>query len=121
LTFSSDIVPSLYTVMGYLPTVPGDFMGRSAFGPPDADSRWRRRDQFLVASSYGAVYGLLRRNGTFLYAVDAVEGRDNAFDLADDGVGRRVDLTPALTTESRMRIRDQIHEFARQNNLRQRN
>jgi len=121
LTFSSDIVPSLYTVMGYLPTVPGDFMGRSAFGPPDADSRWRRRDQFLVASSYGAVYGLLRRNGTFLYAVDAVEGRDNAFDLADDGVGRRVDLTPALTTESRMRIRDQINEFARQNNLRQRN
>ena len=121
LTFSSDIVPSLYTLMGYSPTVPGDFMGRSAFGAPDADSRWRRRDQFLVASSYGAVYGMLRRNGTLLYAVDAVEGRDNAFELADDGVGKRVEVTPALTAESRTRIRDQINEFARQNSLRQRN
>ena len=120
LTFSSDLVPSLYTLMGYSPTVPGDFMGRSAFGPPDADSRWRRRDQFLVASSYGAVYGMLRRNGTLLYAVDAVEGRDNAFELVDDGVGKRVEITPALTTESRARIRDQINEFARQNRLRQR-
>jgi len=121
LTFSSDLVPSLYSLMGYSPVVPGDFMGRPAFGPPDADSRWRRRGNFLVASSYGAVYGMLHRNGTLLYGVDAVDGRDNAFDLTDDGVGKRIEITPALTSENRALIRDQINEFARQNRLRPRN
>jgi arylsulfatase A-like enzyme len=115
VTFSSDLVPSLYALMGYAMSAPADFMGRSAFGPPDADFRWRRREPFLVASSYGAVYGLLRQNGTSLYAVDAVEGRDNAFDLADDGVGKRIEITPALTTDARDLIRAQLAEFSRQN------
>ncbi len=120
LTFSSDIAPSLYALLGYVPDVPGDFMGRSVFGPPEAETTWRRRDNFLVASSYGAVYGMLHRNGTSLYGVDAVEGRDNAFDLADDGVGKRIEITPALTTENRALIRDRLLEFARQNSYRPR-
>jgi hypothetical protein len=120
LTFSSDIVPSLYALLGYAPGALGDFMGRPAFGPPDADSGWRRRHPFLVASSYGAVYGMLHWNGTRLYVVDAVDGSDNAFDLADNGVGKRIEITPDMTTENRALIREHLNEFARQNRYRPR-
>jgi len=120
VTFSSDLPSSLYALLGYTPKALGDFMGRPAFGPPDADSAWRRRDAFLVASSYGAVYGMLRQNGTRLYAVDAVDGRDNAYDLSDDGVGRRVDVTRAMTADNRQLIREALIELARQNGYRPR-
>jgi hypothetical protein len=55
---------------------------------------------------------MLRRNGTLLYAVDAVEGRDNAFELVDDGVGKRVEIhagadhrEPSAHSRSDQRVR----------------
>jgi hypothetical protein len=120
LTFSSDIVPSLYALLGYEPGVPGPLAGRTAFGRSADDSAWRRRDEFLLASSYGAVYAVLRRNGTRMYVVDAVDGSDSAFDLSGDGVGRRLPVTETLSTESRAHIRQHLAVLARENRYRPR-
>src|SRR3569832_2014119 len=57
LVFSTDIAPSLYTLLGYQPADLGSLFGRSFFTGRDADSSWRRRVSALIASSYGAVYG----------------------------------------------------------------
>jgi hypothetical protein len=120
LTFSSDIVPSLYTLLGYDPQPSGPWSGQPAFGPSGDDSRWRRRDEFLLASSYGAVYAMLRRNGTRRYVVDAVDGSDNAFDLSGDGKARRMEITETMSRDNRARIREQLTGLASQNRYRPR-
>ncbi len=117
LTFSSDITPSLYALLGYDPPDRGPIFGRAAFVAPDADTSWRRRGTFLLASSYGPAYAMLRHNGRRLYVVDAVDGRDNAFDVSDAAVGERIDITDAMTSENRILIRQHLAELARQNHL----
>src|SRR5213079_2380133 len=63
VTFSTDLTPSLYALLGHEPRDRGTLFGRPLFVPPDADLSWRRREQFLLASSYGAVYARMRQNG----------------------------------------------------------
>jgi sulfatase-like protein len=118
VTFTSDITPSLYALLGYEPRDLGPLIGRSAFVVPEADSAWRRHEAFLVASSYGAAYGMLRHNGRRMYVVDAVDGRDSAFDIDDDAIGARTDVTRALTETNRLLIRQQLMLLAQQNHYR---
>jgi len=108
LTFSTDIVPSLYALLGYEPADLGSFFGRPLFVPPDADVSWRRRGRFLQGSSYGTAYATLRQNGRRLFVVDAVDGRDHAFDIGTTFVGERMEMTPAMTAENRELIRQQL-------------
>jgi hypothetical protein len=72
----------------------------------------RRHDAFLVASSYGAVYGLLRENGGRLYIADAVDGRDYLFDLSHAGDDVRIGITDAERLASRALIREQVADLA---------
>jgi hypothetical protein len=85
------------------------------FGAADASSAWRRRADFLLVSSYGTVYATLRHNGRRLYVVDAVDGRDNAFDVSNDAVGERIEVTEAMTAEHRRLIEEELAELAREN------
>ena len=112
LTFSADIVPSLYALLGYDPIDRGRLYGRPLFTPPDGDSSWRWRGQFLVASSYGAVYGIVRQNGRRLDVIDAVGGRDAAYDLSNGLLGRQVEETRAMSDESRREVARQLDELA---------
>jgi arylsulfatase A-like enzyme len=107
VTFSADIAPSLYRLLGYEPADRGPLYGAPLFSGGD-ELRNRRRDPFLLSSSYGAVYGMLRHNGRELYIADAIGGRDYAFDLADEGHAARVDITPAMRSLNRTLIRQQI-------------
>jgi sulfatase-like protein len=112
LAFSADIVPSLYALLGYDPIDRGRLYGRPLFTPPDGDSSWRWRGQFLVASSYGAVYGIVRQNGRRLDVIDAVGGRDAAYDLSSGLLGRQVEETRAMSDESRREVARQLGELA---------
>src|SRR5687768_18074237 len=47
--------------------------------PPDREPRPRRRESFLIRSSYGSTFALLRRNGKFLYISDLVNWREYAY------------------------------------------
>ena len=68
-------------LLGYQPQDLGPLFGRSFFTPSDGDSYRRRREETLLASSYGAVYGVLSQNGRRLYVVDTVDATEYALDL----------------------------------------
>jgi sulfatase-like protein len=110
VVFSTDISPSLYAALGYEPKDLGPLFGRSFFAPRDDASSLRRRDPFLVASSYGAVYGTLRQNGRRLYAVDSVDGTEYLFDMT--GPPSRVPVTAATAASNRRVIEQQLNALA---------
>lgn len=113
VTFLTDLTPTLYSLLGYQPAAFGPLYGEPLVGrTPDESSR--RRDPFLLAASYGAVYGVLRHNGRSLYIADAVEGRDYAYDLSDGGLGRRVEITEGMRALSWGLIRQDVAKIATQ-------
>lgn len=72
---------------------------------------WRRHEPALVASSYGAVYGVLRDNGQSLYIADGVNVRDYAYDL--HGLKPlRTGVTPEARRENRAFIREHVGALA---------
>lgn len=110
-SYSTDITPSLYALLGYSLRPTAWPLGRSLFVPPGTDVSWRRREPALVASSYGAVYGVLRDNGQSLYIADGVNGRDYAYDL--HGLKPlRTGVTPEARRENRAFIREHVGALA---------
>jgi hypothetical protein len=118
LSFSTDITPTLYALLGEPPSTEGPrgvrslLMGSPLLADPSTDLSWRRRESYLVASSYGPVFGLLGHNGRRLYLADAVEAREYAYELGPDGTDVRVAITDAEREASRKAIRQQIGEIA---------
>ena len=108
LAFSADITPSLFALLGHGPIKRNPVFGRSLFSlsgdPNDAAS-----DASLVASSYGAVYGLLTNGGRHLYIADATEYRDYAFDLGSSPRARPFDR--AEQAAARQEIQRKILEI----------
>jgi hypothetical protein len=118
VSFSTDITPTLYALLGESPSVTATrgirdlLVGSPLMFDPSADLSWRRRESYLVASSYGPVFGLLGRNGGRLYLADGVESREYAYDLKPDGTDVRVGITDAERDAGRRAIRQQIGELA---------
>ncbi|HKX26211.1 MAG TPA: sulfatase-like hydrolase/transferase [Blastocatellia bacterium] len=110
LAFSTDITPSLYYLLGHKP-VRHDLFGRPLFTRTEQEQREYIQETYLVASSYGAVYGLLRNNGRYLYISDAVGYNDYFFDLANDPQGRRNLVTPTIKMEHEQLIRERIRSI----------
>lgn len=108
--FLTDIAPSLYVLLGYQPRDLGPLFGRSFFGPRDGDSSWRRREASLIASSYGAVYGLVSQNGRRVYVVDTVDATEYALDLTR--APRRLAVTPLMMFFNRRLIADRLSAIA---------
>jgi hypothetical protein len=111
VAFSTDITPTLYTLLGYSPVSLGWAYGAPLFVPPGTDQSWRARATFLLASSYGPVYGLLRDNGKALYIADGVNRRDYAYDMT--GVRpARIGVTGELRSASWAFIRARLKDLA---------
>jgi len=118
VAFSTDITPTLYALLGHEPADLGPLFGRPLFGRIDGAARPARPGPFLLASSYGAVYGILRDNGRLLYTADAEDARDFAFDLAADGpAGVQLALTADMTAVNRQLIREQLSALAALNHF----
>jgi sulfatase-like protein len=115
VTFTTDLAPTLYALAGNEPQDLGHLFGRPLFVDRAADLPARRRDSFLLASSYGAVYGMLRHDGRKLYATDAIDGRDDAYDMSDAREARRVAITEAMLSLNRRLIAEQLDELAAMN------
>lgn len=113
VSFSSDISPTLYALLGYEPADLGPLYGAPLFVRRGAP-RDRSRDRFLLASSYGAVYGLLTDDGRSLYIADAINGRDYRYDLSAGGAGVRMPLTDQMRASHRQLIREQVETIAAQ-------
>ena len=91
----TDLTPSLYYLLGHRPLARDPILGRPIFTETAREQEALRQDHFLLASSYGAVYGILGGDGRSLYVSDAVNLRDYYFDLGRDPLGTRNGITPA--------------------------
>ncbi len=111
VSFVTDVTPTLYALLGYEPQSPGWAYGASLLVPPGTDQSWRRRQSFLVASSYGPVYGLVEQNGEALYIADGVNRRDSAYVLSSLRPVR-VGVTDARRASSRELIRQRVAGLA---------
>ena len=94
--FLTDITPTLYYLLGHRPLLSDPVLGRPLFTATQAERDRARRDHVLIASSYGAVWGILSGDGNDLYIADGVNFTDHCFDLAADPKGARVPVTPGL-------------------------
>jgi hypothetical protein len=82
LAFSTDITPSLYYLTGHKPTNHSELLGRPLFTDQSSEAAAWRRESYLLASSYAAVYGILSGDGKQLTVADAVNYKDYFLDLS---------------------------------------
>jgi hypothetical protein len=96
VTLLPDLAPTLLALAGQaVPELPPP-AGAALFVPPDRMPRPQRRESFLIMSSYGSTFALLRRNGKFLYISDLVNWREYAYSLFDEPLGQRVPISDSL-------------------------
>ncbi|MFO0983153.1 MAG: sulfatase-like hydrolase/transferase [Planctomycetota bacterium] len=111
LAFSTDLTPSLYYLLGHPPTLDAPMYGRPLFTRTHGERTAREQPAYLLASSYGPVYGILRDHGRALYIVDAVNYKDYDYDLADPRHDRRRDVSAELRAEQVSLIRKRVGEI----------
>jgi glucan phosphoethanolaminetransferase (alkaline phosphatase superfamily) len=112
VALSTDVTPTLYALAGQAPRHLGVLYGSPLFTPIDQPVPARRRESFLLASSYGPVYAMLRHNGRSLYIANAIEGRDVAYQMRADGRMDRLTLTDVMRTVNRSIMREHIGQIA---------
>jgi len=112
VSFATDVTPTFYALLGQSPTRPRMAAGSPLFADQQHRLDNRISESFLVASSYGAVYGLVQQNGRRLYIADAIEGRDYLFDLGVSGADTRIGLTDAERQSSRELLQNQVADLA---------
>jgi hypothetical protein len=110
VAFSTDITPSLYYLLGHKPIIHNEIYGRPLFTSTPEEQAAYLQESYLLVSSYGPTYGVLRDNGRTLFIADAVNNQDYLYDLTNDYEGKRIRPTATTRTENRMLIRD--HLFA---------
>lgn len=85
IAFTTDVTPTIHYVLGYRPIVDDDLLGRPLFTEELSEQKPYIRGDYLVASSYGPVWGLVGENGRKLYVSDAISARDTVFEIPADG------------------------------------
>lgn len=108
VAFLWDLTPTLAALLGQPVPDLGPLFGAPLFVPASEEPRPRRRESFLVMSSYGSTYGLLSRNGRFLYISDLLNWREYAFTLFHGPDGREVPVSGAVRAVNQDRIRRQL-------------
>lgn len=111
--FLTDITPSLYYLLGHKPVEQNEIFGRPLFTITPDEMQRDPRSSYVVASSYGPVYGLLENDGHSLYVADAVEYTDHLYQWQDDGAPGSGVLTPEIRTNRQQKIRDAVNAINR--------
>jgi arylsulfatase A-like enzyme len=112
VSFSTDITPTLYYLTGHKPAMADENFGRSLFAERAEELAARRPEDYLVASSYAAVYGLLGGDGKRLSVADAVNYKDYAADTASYTAGTEP-LNGGGRTAVEKRIKQRILDLSR--------
>jgi hypothetical protein len=113
VAFSTDITPSLYYLLGHRPITDQSVYGRPLFTQSLKEQRAYRRESYLVASSYGPVYGIIGNNGGSLFIADGVNEKDYYFNLTEDPQGTRNQVTPEIRLKGQRLVREKIEEINR--------
>lgn len=106
VAFSTDIAPSIYRLMGYMPATLGAGFGQSLYGP-----RSPTRDWHMLVSSYGPVYGILEDEGRRLYVADAVNYTDTYFDVTKGSNATREPVSEEIRQRHVQRIVAGLNEL----------
>lgn len=92
----TDIVPTLYYLLGHRPILQNPLYGRPLFVETQQElDRYPRRD-LLLASDAKAVYGILTADERYLYATYDSPAQSYLFDLTKDPNAEHSILTPEL-------------------------
>ncbi len=110
LVFSTDITPSLFAFLGHEPRHDNWILGQSMFWPKKLSSPRKNFEPYLLASSYGAVYGLLDQSGNELYIVDAINFREYLYDLRSNPPALQ-SINHELRTIKTKQISDRLSEL----------
>lgn len=112
VAMSTDITPTLYYLLGQRPTINQPLFGRPLFTERPEERLAYARADFVVASSYGPVYGLLSDDATSLYIADATAYRDYSYDLTTGIAGTSRTVTAEKRSRGARRIRETIDQVA---------
>lgn len=108
VAFSLDITPTLYSLLGHRPIHNDPLYGRPLFATRREELAAYERPQYLLASSYAPVYGVLGGQGESLFIVDAVNHRNYFYDLKSDPRGKDNRVTHQLRDQYETVIRREI-------------
>jgi hypothetical protein len=92
----TDLSPTLYYLLGHRQLVSDPLLGRPIYTDTAEEQARGGQDHLLLASSYGAVYGILADSGRSFYIADGVALTDYFYDLGRDPRGLHNALTPDL-------------------------
>ncbi|MBS1833374.1 MAG: sulfatase-like hydrolase/transferase [Acidobacteria bacterium] len=106
--FSTDITPSLYYLTGHKPDTSNELFGRPLFVETKEELARTRRADYLIASSYGPVYGILTGDGGRLSISDAVNYHDCAFDMRASFTSGEETLGTAARGELQKKIKEKV-------------
>jgi hypothetical protein len=112
IAFGTDIAPTLYALLGHAVRDLGSLFGSPLFVPADTAPVARRRECFVINSSYAPTYGVLCRNGRSLYVLDVAAGREFAFDLTTPPLGSAVPITADVRRLNQRVMRDRVEKVA---------
>jgi arylsulfatase A-like enzyme len=107
LAFNTDITPSLYYMLGHRPIQNNELFGKPLFAEHREELFAYKHDDYLVSSSYAAVYGILSGEGRYLYTADAVNLKDSWFDLSEEKPSARA-VTSSMRISYEKLIREKI-------------
>jgi hypothetical protein len=108
VSFLTDLTPTLYEMLGHRPVHTPELFGRPLFTTTPSRLYRPKPTDYLVASSYGAVYGVLNAEGNRLYIADAVNYRNYLYDLSRQPLGVAMTVPDSVRERNEQIIREQI-------------
>jgi hypothetical protein len=111
-SFTTDITPSLYYLLGHRQLKKNQMFGRSLFGQSLEELRASESAYYMVASSYAPIYGILDQWGESLYISDALNRENYLFDLAHDPQAKENKITFAEELKNESLISHEIDAIA---------
>jgi hypothetical protein len=108
VAFTTDITPSLYYLLGHKPILNNELFGRPLFTQSLAEQEAYMRSEYLIVSSYAPVYAVLGGKGQSLFIVDAVNSRNYYYNLVEDPLGTRNNVSIQIQNENETVIRREV-------------
>ncbi|MGC2695412.1 MAG: sulfatase-like hydrolase/transferase [Candidatus Angelobacter sp.] len=110
ISFNTDIAATLYELAGHGPVIARPEFGRPLFTRTDTEMEKYRQGSYMIASSYGFLYGLLYDNGKKLFTES--EEADQFFDLDHDPEATHNVITKEIRRRSEAQLRTDIQQIA---------
>ena len=109
--FTTDITPTLYSLLGHTPTTTAPIFGTPLYWPTQAP-RPARPTFGLLASSYGSVYAWLDAEGREMYIADGVALRDYVYTLDGTPAGVAHTVSAEARAHGQRAIRAAVGDIA---------